>query len=184
MFGRTLCNMQSSRSLFRFRAASRLYLSTTSRAFATASRLPQESNPFSGFGGGPSPPKLPKEDQDVFEELQRQSTGAFSSPRSPPKINQSPNSTAADAAEAESKVDSRASNMSDTLPSKFKQQFDKVIEARGKGQELHPDVRMGAQPEFEGEKNPKTGEVGGPKNEPLRWGPTSEWTYNGRATDF
>lgn len=120
----------------------------------------------------------------MFEELQRQSTGAFSTPRSPPKINQSPNSTAADAAEAESKVDSRAANMSDTPPSKFKQQFDKVIEARGKGQELHPDVRMGAQPEFEGEKNPKTGEVGGPKNEPLRWGATSEWTYNGRATDF
>lgn len=39
----------------------------------------------------------------------------------------------------------------------------------GKGEELHPDLRGGLKPEFEGEKNPKTGEVGGPKNEPLRW---------------
>ena len=35
--------------------------------------------------------------------------------------------------------------------------------------------------------NPVTGEVGGPKNEPLRWGSTGErgdWSYNGRVTDF
>ncbi|RMZ89252.1 hypothetical protein DV736_g3513, partial [Chaetothyriales sp. CBS 134916] len=59
-----------------------------------------------------------------------------------------------------------------------------AIEARGKGDELHPDVVRGAQPEFQGDKNPKTGEIGGPKNEPLRWGPSGEWTYNGRTTDF
>ena len=66
----------------------------------------------------------------------------------------------------------------------FKDKYDKIIEARGQGEELHPDMVRRAQPEFEGDVNPKTGEVGGPKNEPLRWGPTSEWTYNGRATDF
>lgn len=66
----------------------------------------------------------------------------------------------------------------------LKDKYDRVIEARGEGEELHPHVVRGAQPEFEGDVNPKTGEVGGPKNEPLRWGPTSEWTYNGRATDF
>lgn len=42
----------------------------------------------------------------------------------------------------------------------------------------------GAPPEFQGEKNPKTGEVGGPKNEPLRWGGQSDWSYNGKVTDF
>ena len=42
----------------------------------------------------------------------------------------------------------------------------------------------GAKPEFEGETNPKTGEVGGPKNEPLRWGGGGDWSYNGRVTDF
>lgn len=45
-------------------------------------------------------------------------------------------------------------------------------------------MRRGAKPEFEGEKNPKTGEVGGPKNEPLRWGGSGDWSYNGRVTDF
>lgn len=42
----------------------------------------------------------------------------------------------------------------------------------------------GAPPEFTGDTNPKTGEVGGPKNEPLRWGGQSDWSYNGKVTDF
>lgn len=66
----------------------------------------------------------------------------------------------------------------------FKDEFNRVIEARGKGEELHPAVRRGAKPEFDGDTNPKTGEVGGPKNEPLRWGAAGEWAYNGRTTDF
>lgn len=45
-------------------------------------------------------------------------------------------------------------------------------------------IRKGAPPEFEGDKNPNTGEVGGPKNEPLRWGDKGDWSYNGRVTDF
>jgi hypothetical protein len=45
-------------------------------------------------------------------------------------------------------------------------------------------IRKGAPPEFEGDKNPKTGEVGGPKNEPLRWGAAGDYSYNGRVTDF
>jgi len=68
--------------------------------------------------------------------------------------------------------------------SQFKEQDDRVIEARGRGEELHPNVVRGAVPEFEGDVNPKTGEVGGPKNEPLRWGAAGEWSYNGRTTDF
>lgn len=58
------------------------------------------------------------------------------------------------------------------------------VKATGEGDELHPDVRRGVRPEFEGERNPKTGEVGGPKNEPLRWGGGADWSYNGRVTDF
>ncbi|KAJ4330322.1 hypothetical protein N0V95_010073, partial [Ascochyta clinopodiicola] len=56
-----------------------------------------------------------------------------------------------------------------------------------KGDEFHPNMRRGAPPEFEGDVNPKTGEVGGPKNEPLRWGSDGkmgDWSYNGRVTDF
>ena len=46
---------------------------------------------------------------------------------------------------------------------------------------LHPDVRRGAKPEFEGDVNPKTGERGGPKNDPLKYG---DWAFNGRVSDF
>ena len=52
----------------------------------------------------------------------------------------------------------------------------------GKPQNLHPDARVGPNTEFDGDVNPDTGEVGGPKTDPLRW--KSEWTYGGRATDF
>lgn len=45
-------------------------------------------------------------------------------------------------------------------------------------------IRRGAPPEFDGDVNPKTGEVGGPKNEPLRWGAKSDYSFNGRVTDF
>jgi len=140
---------------------------------------------FSSFGIGPSPPRLPKEEQEIFEALQRQSTGAFSTPRAPPKINQSPDSTPAEQSEAEAETAARAEKIGEEGSQRsFKDEFNRVIEARGKGEELHPNVRRGAKPEFEGDVNPKTGEVGGPKNDPLRWGSVSEWTYNGRATDF
>lgn len=48
--------------------------------------------------------------------------------------------------------------------------------------DMHPDARRKPKPEFEGEANPNTGEVGGPKNDPLKY--EKEWTYGGRATDF
>jgi hypothetical protein len=77
-----------------------------------------------------------------------------------------------------------AEKVAESSTTKFEQKYEKVIEAIGKGEELHPNVRRGAPPEFEGDVNPKTGEVGGPKNEPLRWGAAGEWSYNGRTTDF
>ncbi|KAJ5579563.1 Succinate dehydrogenase assembly factor 4 [Penicillium hispanicum] len=107
----------------------------------------EDGKPSFSFANAPAPPRLPKEEQEIFEELQRRSTGAFSTPQ----VNQSP--------QAEIKVN-------------------------GSGEELHPDAPRGVKPEFEGEKNPKTGEVGGPKNEPLRWGSGGDWSYGGRVTDF
>ncbi|KAK2861357.1 hypothetical protein FQN49_004286 [Arthroderma sp. PD_2] len=124
------------------------------RCFSVSSAQSSKPNRFSPT---PSPPRLSPEEQEIFENLQQQSTGAFSTPRSTPQINQSPHSE----------------------PS----QPENVVQSSGDG-ELHPDLRRGAKPEFEGEKNPKTGEVGGPKNEPLRWGGASDWSYNGRVTDF
>ncbi|KAI4090741.1 MAG: hypothetical protein LQ344_004520 [Seirophora lacunosa] len=168
---------------------------TRAQAFFRLARLapaPPRRHASSSFSQGPAPPRLPKEDQELYEKLQRSSTGAFSTPNptvvinptaavsSPPEpssrtssfrpqINQSPHSSSqtkdADAAERTVAVDAR-------------------VKATGKGEELHPDVRRGARPEFEGERNPKTGEVGGPKNEPLRWGGGVDWSYNGRVTDF
>ncbi|KAL5336967.1 hypothetical protein BJX70DRAFT_400145 [Aspergillus crustosus] len=127
----------------------RVFLSTTSV------RRADDSKPAFAFQQGPAPPRLPEDEQRIFEELQKQSTGAFSTPRSPPKVAQSPDS------EPEAQV-----------------------QASGDAEESHPDKKQGPKPEFDGEKNPKTGEVGGPKNEPLRWGAGGDWSYGGRVTDF
>ncbi|KAL8913011.1 MAG: hypothetical protein Q9171_002079 [Xanthocarpia ochracea] len=137
------------------------------------------------FSQSPAPPRLPKEEQKLYERLQASSTGAFSTPKptivinqaatpepsrsSRPRINQSPHSTPPPSSDPQS-------GPSEKISAK--------VEATGKGDELHPDVRRGAKPDFEGERNPKTGEVGGPKNEPLRWGKGGDWSYNGRVTDF
>ncbi|CAG8539180.1 3970_t:CDS:1 [Ambispora gerdemannii] len=45
----------------------------------------------------------------------------------------------------------------------------------------HPDVRRKPPAEFEGDKNPVTGEINGPKHDPLKHG---DWSYGARVTDF
>ncbi|KAG0251397.1 putative mitochondrial protein, conserved [Mortierella polycephala] len=45
----------------------------------------------------------------------------------------------------------------------------------------HPDAKAPVPEEFEGDTNPTTGEVGGPKREPVRFG---DWSFKGRVTDF
>ncbi|KAG0204806.1 putative mitochondrial protein, conserved [Mortierella sp. GBA30] len=45
----------------------------------------------------------------------------------------------------------------------------------------HPDAKTPVPNEFEGDTNPSTGEVGGPKREPVRFG---DWSFKGRVTDF
>ena len=122
----------------------------------------------------PAPPRLPEQEQKIYEDLQKSSTGAFSTPRAAPepqavrrekpRINQSPHAEPA-AQDGNTPLESR-------------------VQAAVNQEELHPDVRRGARPEFEGERNPRTGEVGGPKNDPLRWGGEVDWSYNGRVTDF
>lgn len=49
------------------------------------------------------------------------------------------------------------------------------------GRELHPDVRQAPQAEFAGDRNPITGEIGGPKTEPTKHG---DWSFRGRVSDF
>ncbi|KAI9760019.1 MAG: acetylornithine aminotransferase [Chaenotheca gracillima] len=157
------------------------------RLFTTANRHQLPSSPAPPFGSGPAPPRLPKEEQETFDRLQRSSTGAFSTPRPSVVVNQSPHQNT-----SEQDSTSSATKMTDAqTPAKSEKDGDRTVEAinarvqaTGEGEELHPDVRRGAKPEFEGERNPKTGEVGGPKNEPLRWGGSGDWSYNGRVTDF
>lgn len=132
----------------------------------------------SSWTPGPSPPRLPKEDQEIFEKLQQQSTGAFSTPRA------LQGEAAAKDAEAEDLLEAIGGQSRSSEADKMLEQLRERarIAAQGDGEELHPNVRRGAPPEFEGDTNPKTGEVGGPKNDPLRWG--GDWSYNGRVTDF
>ncbi len=45
----------------------------------------------------------------------------------------------------------------------------------------HPDLRRKPKPDFEGDVNPKTGEMGGPKKDPFLAG-DGDWQYAGRVT--
>lgn len=141
-----------------------------------ARRIAPSVRRASSFRTSPSPHRLPEEEQKIFEELQKRSTGAFSTPRAPPTINQSPHSASPPTPSSRPQVNQTPDAAAE----------DKVykVAADGEGEELHPDIRRGARPEFEGEVNPKTGEVGGPKNEPLRWGASGDYSFNGRVTDF
>src|SRR5271163_4614973 len=76
-----------------------LFTQAAARRSFSVTRLTTASQPPPFHS--PSPFRLPKEEQELFESLQRESTGAFSTPRLPPKINQSPNATAADVANAD-----------------------------------------------------------------------------------
>jgi len=156
-------------------------------------RLFSTSQARTAFATGPSPPRLPPKEQEEFEHLQRSSTGAFSTPRPSVTVNQSPAATTTEAPTSPPgtrRTPPKINHSPASSPSKEDIEIAAVnarVQATGKGEELHPDIRRGAKPEFEGEVNPKTGEVGGPKNEPLRWGSTGErgdWSYNGRVTDF
>ncbi|KAG2074597.1 hypothetical protein BDR04DRAFT_1092771 [Suillus decipiens] len=51
---------------------------------------------------------------------------------------------------------------------------------------LHPDARKPLLPEFDGDVNPRTGEQGGPKREPVgKWSDDGgDWSFKGRVSDF
>ncbi|KAF2446904.1 hypothetical protein P171DRAFT_429848 [Karstenula rhodostoma CBS 690.94] len=156
--------MQSTRALLRLpRQLSRR--ANPSRALGTtAPRL------SSSFPTAPAPPRLPKEEQEIFDRLQKQSTGAFSTPREEAAATST--SVSFSAADVRARIN-QSPNSSADEPKRIPE-----------GEEVHPNLRRGAPPEFEGDVNPKTGEVGGPKVEPQRWGATGDYSYNGRVTDF
>ncbi|KAK4636248.1 Succinate dehydrogenase assembly factor 4, mitochondrial [Fulvia fulva] len=134
----------------------------------------------SSWSTGPSPPRLPKEEQEIFERLQKQSTGAFSTPKQPEQDTEKHKDVDVAAESAELGNATVRSGEADKMLEQLRERAR--LAAKGDGEELHPNVRRGAAPEFDGDTNPQTGEVGGPKNDPLRW--RGDWSYNGRVTDF
>lgn len=97
----------------------------------------------------PGPPKLPKDQQQEFEELQRKANSQIAIEEYNEQIK--------NGGVANSSPKDPLSDLDKTF------QYFKTI------------------PEFEGDVNPETGEVGGPKQNPLRHG---DWSFNGRVTDF
>ncbi|KAJ2894056.1 hypothetical protein MKZ38_007973 [Zalerion maritima] len=127
------------------------------------------------FGVYPSPPRLPTDQQAEFERLQRK---AGILPPSPADLSPSTTGNINITTSDPTAGSSASSSASENATVKAEPQEQETTETSSGG------VFRGAPPEFEGDTNPKTGEVGGPKNEPLRWGGQSDWSYNGRVTDF
>lgn len=153
----------------------------TRRLFTTATTARAK------WSTGPAPPRLPKEEQEIFERLQQQSTGAFSQPKQEAADVESPNTNTKTEQLEDAAAGASTSSTTTTRSSEAEKMLEQLraraqVSAKGDGEELHPNVRRGAAPEFQGDINPKTGEVGGPKNDPLRW--QGDWSYNGRVTDF
>ncbi|KAI8625110.1 hypothetical protein F5Y19DRAFT_277685 [Xylariaceae sp. FL1651] len=139
--------------------------------------LQANSRYASSFQSGPSPPRLPAEQQAEFERLQRtantqQGFNATSSPDFSSLENPS-KSTLSSAAATTTSAQTQSQDAQD-IPVEINMEM---------GSAPTP-LRKGAPPEFEGDVNPRTGEVGGPKNEPLRWGAGGDYSFNGRVTDF
>lgn len=118
----------------------------------------------STFRARPAPPKLPADQQAEFERLQR---AASVSAAFQPEASAATTNPATAAAGGSATTPATSQLRHETTPD-----------------DLNQGLFRGAPPEFEGDVNPKTGEVGGPKNEPLRWGGQGDWSYNGRVTDF
>lgn len=100
----------------------------------------------------PGPPRLPKEDQEEFERLQKIAQSQDAIDEYNRKLENDP-----------TKESLKSSILTKNDIGSFSPEFSKTI------------------PEFEGERNPVTGEIGGPKQDPLRHG---DYSFNGRVTDF
>lgn len=155
------------------RAASGCSPRSAVRTFATSriARRDELPHPFSG----PRPPPLPPKEQREFEALLKEKSSAHHllARRVAFRL-----ACAVHSLTLTSTGCSPRFSLAGAEQSPFSQNAGNDPEEG----ELHPDARRKPQPDFEGETNPITGEVGGPKKDPLSW--ENEWTYGGRATDF
>ena len=139
----------------------------------------------STFDPAPAPPRLPAEQQAEYERLQREAEARLSTHTAVPAEPASPLQTSRHITTPSSSSSSPAAATQPETTGQAAQGVEEVVLASADGEATFSGgIRKGAPPEFEGEVNPKTGEVGGPKNEPLRWGGKGDWSYNGRVTDF
>lgn len=160
-------------------------------SLSSLSSLPKTTTRFSSSSSflqrGPAPPRLPADQQAEFERLQAAAEAAlYTHVQVPPSTT---TSTAPSSPENNSKHVTQPSSSSsagrtDTVTVAGVEAPPVVVIEDVASQTFSGGIRKGAPPEFEGDKNPKTGEIGGPKNEPLRWGAGGDWSYNGRVTDF
>ena len=108
----------------------------------------------SKFDFQPGPPRLPKEQQEEFEKLQSIANSQIA----------------------------------------IEEYNDQIAQQQAEGSTQEPKApivnseigsfsSLKLVPDFEGEVNPKTGERGGPKQEPLKH-TKDEWSFNGRVIDF
>ena len=169
-FGRfQLLSQPQSQKAIELDAAENQTAATMSRLLLSKNHLPFLLRPStttrraasSLLQSSPSPPRLPADQQAEFERLQRAAEASHLT--TPAESSAEPSSPLATSRHVTSPAATQAEEPTTTFSS---------------------GIRKGAPPEFEGEKNPKTGEVGGPKNEPLRWGSGGDWSFNGRVTDF
>ncbi|KAG7192053.1 putative mitochondrial protein, conserved [Scheffersomyces spartinae] len=102
----------------------------------------------------PGPPRLPKEQQEEFERLQH-------------------------IANSQAAIDEYNAQM------ESKGYTESTVEETPKVNttDIGGFQSLKIIPEFEGDVNPKTGERGGPKQDPQRYS-KDEWTFNGRVVDF
>ncbi|KAI3551160.1 hypothetical protein CTAM01_05031 [Colletotrichum tamarilloi] len=147
--------------------------------------IPVRLSSTSAFSRGPAPPRLPADQQAEFERLQRQASvsSAFQhlvEEQSEPPADAS--STSADSSPSSSVATEATTTATATEPATAATATPTI--AATDEDTMHPNYVRGAPAEFEGDVNPRTGEVGGPKREPLRWGSGGDWSYNGRVTDF
>lgn len=105
----------------------------------------------------PSPPKLPRKEQEEFENLQKVANAEDT-------IREYNKSILEKHGDTKESLDALRKTLKDKNDiGKISPEYSKTI------------------PEFEGDVNPKTGEIGGPKQDPLKHG---DWSFNGRVTDF
>ncbi|EFQ30529.1 uncharacterized protein GLRG_05673 [Colletotrichum graminicola M1.001] len=160
----------------------------------TIHRAPAAARLSSSFSRGPAPPRLPADQQAEFERLQREASVSSAFQHLVQDDSSSPSSSSAAAAAAAAAVDPSSATQTPSSDPLASAQVNAAVAdsqapptptvAATDEDTMHPNYVRGAPPEFEGDVNPRTGEVGGPKREPLRWGAAGDWSYNGRVTDF